>query len=65
MPVVTIDWLEGRGQEQKRRLMEVITKAVEEIAQVPKDHIWVVFHDVKRSDWGMGGRFLDSPPASR
>ena len=35
MPVVTIDWLEGRTDEQKRRLTEALTHAFVEVAKVP------------------------------
>ena len=58
MPVVTIEWLEGRTQEQKRRLTEAMTEALVEITKVSKEQVWPVFHDVKRSDWGMGGQLL-------
>jgi 4-oxalocrotonate tautomerase len=58
MPVVTVEWLEGRTAEQKARLAEALTKAFVEIAQTPKEQVWIVFRDVKRSDWAMGGQPL-------
>ena len=58
MPVVTVEWLEGRSQEQKQRLTEALTSAFAEVAHVPKEQVWIVFRDVKRSDWAMGGRLL-------
>ena len=58
MPVVTIEWLEGRSQQQKTQLTEALTKAFVEMANVSKEHIWIVFKDVKRSDWAMGGKLL-------
>ena len=59
MPVITVDWLEGRSAEQKRQLVEAVTKAFVEIAQVSKDHVWIVFRDVKRADWAMSGNLLN------
>jgi len=59
MPVVTIEWLEGRTAEQKRTLVEAITKTFTEMANVSADHVWIVFRDVKRADWAMAGRLLD------
>ncbi len=55
MPVVTVEWLEGRTQQQKNQLVEAITTALVEITKVSKDQVWIVFQDVKRSDWAMGG----------
>lgn len=58
MPVITVEWLEGRTPQQKAQLTARITQAFVEIAQVPPDQVWIVFRDVKRSDWGMAGRLL-------
>ena len=62
MPMVRIDWLEGRTPQQKAQLANALTKAFEDIAQVSKDQVWIVFRDVKRSDWSMAGRLLDGKP---
>ena len=62
MPVVTIEWLEGRGPAQKARLVSAITQAFVEAASVPKEQVWIVFRDVKRADWAMAGRLLDDQP---
>lgn len=58
MPVVKVEWLEGRTPQQKAQLTEAITNAFVEIAKVSKEQVWIVFEDVKRSDWGMGGKLL-------
>ncbi len=58
MPMVTVEWLEGRTPQQKQALAGALTKAFVEIAKVPIDQVWIVFHDVKRSDWAMAGRPL-------
>ena len=59
MPVITVEWLEGRTPQQKAQLADALTKAFGEIANVPKEQVWIVFEDVKRSDWAMGGKLLD------
>ena len=59
MPVVTIEWLEGRTSQQKARLAEAITQAFADIAQVSKEQVWLVFRDVRRSDWAMAGKLLE------
>lgn len=61
MPVITVEWLEGRTPEQKQALTEAITRSFTEIAKVSPEQVWIVFHDVKRSDWAMSGRLLDTP----
>ena len=60
MPVVTVEWLEGRTVQHKRQLAEAITRAFVETTQVPKEQVWIVFHDVKHADWAMGGHLLES-----
>ena len=58
MPVVRVEWLEGRTAEQKAQLADAMTKAFIDIAKVSKEQVWIVFDDVKRSDWAMGGKLL-------
>ena len=58
MPVITVDWLEGRTAQQKAQLANAITDACVAAAQVSKEQVWIVFRDVKRSDWAMGGQLL-------
>jgi 4-oxalocrotonate tautomerase len=58
MPVIRVEWLEGRTPDQKRRLAKGITQAFVEIGKVAEDQVWIVFQDVKRSDWAMGGDLL-------
>ncbi|MBI3320292.1 MAG: tautomerase family protein [Candidatus Omnitrophica bacterium] len=60
MPVVTVEWLEGRTPQQKSTLTHAITQAFVEIARVSKDQVWIVFRDVKRADWAMGGQLLEN-----
>jgi 4-oxalocrotonate tautomerase len=59
MPVVTIEWLEGRTAQQKAQLADALTKAFVEIAKVQKEQVWIVFRNVKRSDWAMAGKCLE------
>ena len=61
MPVVTVEWLEGRTPQQKARLSQAVTQAFVEVAGVTEEQVWIVFRDVKRADWAMGGKLLVSP----
>ena len=58
MPVVTVKWLEGRTPQQKAQLADAVTRAFVEVAKVSTDQVWIVFNDVKRSDWAIGGKLL-------
>ena len=64
MPVITVEWLEGRSAQQKARLVEALTKTFGDIANVPAEQVWIVFRDVKRSDWAMAGKLLGEPPSA-
>ena len=59
MPVITVEWLEGRTPQQKAQLAAAVTNAFAAIAKTPADQVWIVFKDVKRSDWAMGGKLLE------
>jgi 4-oxalocrotonate tautomerase len=55
MPVVTIEWYEGRSPEQKREIAEKLTELLAEVGGTPPDQVWIRFVDSSRSDWAMGG----------
>ena len=56
MPVVTIEWYEGRSPEQKRELAEKLTDLMVEVAGTERDHVWIRFVDSPKSEWAMGGQ---------
>ena len=54
MPVVIVEMWEGRTDEQKEKLIKVITKAFEEIG-VPAEALNIIIHDVPKTNWGLRG----------
>jgi 4-oxalocrotonate tautomerase len=56
MPFVTIRILEGHSQARKDEITRRVTAAISEVAELPKEMIWVVFEDVKAADWYVGER---------
>ncbi len=54
MPFVTIKILAGHSQERKDEISRRVTAAVSEVAQLPKEAVWVVFQDVTAEDWYVG-----------
>jgi 4-oxalocrotonate tautomerase len=56
MPIVTIEWYEGRSAEQKREIAEKLTELLVDVGKTHPDHVWIRFKDSKQSDWAMGGK---------
>ena len=56
MPVVTIEWYEGRSADQKRQIAEGVTQLISEIGGTAPDQVWIRFVDSAKSDWSVGGR---------
>ena len=54
MPFVNIRILEGHPQERKDEISRRVTAAICEVAQLPKEAVWVVFEDVAAEDWYVG-----------
>lgn len=63
MPFIRVEWLAGRTAEQKRELTQALTKAFVDIAKISADQVWIVFQDVPRSDWAMGGCLVSEKSA--
>ena len=58
MPLITIDMLEGRTVEQKRELVESMSKLISEKINTPIDHVTVIIRDIPRHNWGSRGKLL-------
>lgn len=61
MPVVTVEWLEGRTPQQKQELAKAVTDAFVKVTSVAPEQVWIVFKDVARANWAMSGKLLDQP----
>jgi len=55
MPVVSIEWWEGRTVEQKKQVVEGITSVLTK-AGVPAEATIVIIKDNPKHNWGMGGK---------
>ena len=58
MPVVVVQMLSGRTKEQKRRLVQGITKLMQEVANAPADGTTVIIQDFDRDNWGSKGELM-------
>jgi 4-oxalocrotonate tautomerase len=54
MPFVNIRILEGHPQERKDEIARRVTETICEVAQLPKEAVWVVFEDIAADDWYVG-----------
>ena len=55
MPFVNIRILKGHSKQRKDEISRRVTETIAEVAQHPKEAIWVVFEDVESDDWYVGG----------
>ena len=56
MPIVQIQLLEGRSVEQKKEIIQGVTAAIVQTAQVPMDNVRVILIEVPPNHWGTGGK---------
>ena len=55
MPVVTIEWYDGRSPEQKREIVEKLTDLMVDVGKTQREHVWIRFVDSPKSELAMGG----------
>jgi 4-oxalocrotonate tautomerase len=55
MPVVIVELWEGRSVEQKRELVRAITDAMIAHADVRRESLQVILHEISRENWSRGG----------
>ncbi len=62
MPVVMVNWLEGRSFDQRQELVAAITDAVHRVGGSPRERITVVVNEVPPENWGRGGELIGARP---
>jgi 4-oxalocrotonate tautomerase len=55
MPVVQVSVWAGMSEENKKKLVEGITKVIEELG-VPREAITIIIYEVPKTDWASGGQ---------
>ncbi len=55
MPHVQIPWVEGRTPDQKRKVVERVTRALEEDGRARRENIHVSFVDVPAANYAEAG----------
>ena len=64
MPTLRVEMFAGRTLEQKRALARELTDATVRALGVPASAVEVLFYDIERSDWAVGGTLCSDPPAA-
>lgn len=58
MPIITVEMLEGRTLEQKKAMVEAITKSVSEICNCTRESVTIVIHDMPKTNIAKGGKLM-------
>lgn len=60
MPIVRVEMWPGRTKEQKAELAKAITDAIVKIVKAPPEATTIVFEDVAKENWAIGGKLADA-----
>ncbi|AVV98983.1 2-hydroxymuconate tautomerase [Lactiplantibacillus plantarum] len=55
MPIVHIDLIAGRSQEQLKSLVKDVTDAVSKNTGAPAEHIHVILSEMQKNRYSVGG----------
>jgi 4-oxalocrotonate tautomerase len=61
MPLAQLYIGPGRSPEQKKVLIDKVTRAIEDSLGPLKQPVWVIINEVPLSDWGVGGTPVHPP----
>lgn len=59
MPMIEVHMLKGRSRDQKREIAAVMTRELARIANCKEDDVQVIFNEVGRNSWAVGGTLND------
>lgn len=61
MPTYHVEMMEGRTIEQKKKLVEAITRVSVEILGGQAESVDILITDIKRENWATGGKLWSEP----
>lgn len=56
MPVVQVNMMAGRTDEQKEALIRKLTDAVMEAIDAPEQNVTVMINEIPKTQYGIGGK---------
>ena len=65
MPVIRVSWFEGKDHAQKEKVAAEITESIVRNTGTGPQYIYVIFEDVKPSDWAGAGTLFGAAGASQ
>lgn len=60
MPIIQVNLMEGRTDEQKELLIHEITEAVHRAISAPRESVRVLLNDMPSQNWGISGQSVKS-----
>jgi 4-oxalocrotonate tautomerase len=61
MPTYHLEMFEGRTAEQKKKLVEEITRVTVEVLGGSPESVDIIISDIKRDNWATGGKLWSEP----
>lgn len=58
MPVVRVSWFSGKDTKAKAAVAAEITESIVKNTGTDASYIYVLFEDIKPSDWAGGGKLF-------
>jgi 4-oxalocrotonate tautomerase len=58
MPIINIKMIAGRSQEQKKELVNVLTRETGRILEVEPESISIVIDEYSRDNWASAGKLF-------
>lgn len=58
MPIATINIIEGRDDAKKEKLIEMMTDAIEQSLDAPRDTIRVIINEMPKQHYGIAGKSI-------
>lgn len=65
MPVVRVSWFEGKDHEQKQKVAAEITECIVRSTGTDPKYIYVIFEDIKPTDWAGSGQIFGQQYVSK
>ena len=62
MPVVSVNWFEGKDHQQKAKVAAEITDSIARNTGTDPKAVYVIFKDVNQGNWSKGGQLFGDVP---
>lgn len=56
MPIIQVNMMQGRDDDQKERLIAALTEAVVESIGAPRESVRVLINEMPKTHWGIAGK---------